>query len=253
MVQTSLRIVSCEIGEISYLLERKPVKNLNLRIHKDCRVFVSADASLPPEDVDAFVLRKAAYIHSVQRRFAHAAQYAPQPKQYISGETFYILGHGLRLKVEQASRDSVSSDGVFLSLRIQDPTDPQKRKRLVNQYLNQQCLEILHAVMMEIYPTFQKYGVALPALRIRSMDTRWGSCTVGKQSITLNRRLLEVPRDCIEYVVTHEFCHFIHPNHSKQFYTFLNMLMPDWNARKQVLDRYAAFSPPPSKSPRRKD
>ena len=60
MVQTSLRIVSCEIGEISYLLERKPVKNLNLRIHKDCRVFVSADASLPPEDVDAFVLRKAA-------------------------------------------------------------------------------------------------------------------------------------------------------------------------------------------------
>ena len=33
-------------------------------------------------------------------------------------------------------------------------------------------------------------------------------------------------RNCIEYVVMHELCHFIHPNHSKHFYAFLSMLMP---------------------------
>lgn len=31
-------------------------------------------------------------------------------------------------------------------------------------------------------------------------------------------------------------CHFIHPNHSKHFYAFLSMLMPDWKERKKVLD-----------------
>ena len=64
---------------------------------------------------------------------------------------------------------------------------------------------------------------------------------VYKRPVTLNKRLLEAPRNCIEYVVMHEFCHFVHPNHSKQFYAFLTMLMPDWKQRKETLDKSAAF------------
>ena len=62
-----------------------------------------------------------------------------------------------------------------------------------------------------------------------------------KGIVALNNRLLEAPRDCIEYVVTHELCHFVHPNHSKQFYSFLSMLMPDWKERKSVLDKIALY------------
>ena len=50
-----------------------------------------------------------------------------------------------------------------------------------------------------------------------------------------------MPRNCIEYVIMHEFCHFIHPNHSKLFYEFLTMLMPDWKIRKEILDKNATF------------
>jgi len=56
-----------------------------------------------------------------------------------------------------------------------------------------------------------------------------------------DKRLLEAPRNCIEYVVLHEFCHFIHPNHSKQFYGFMTMLMPDWKDRKAALDKCAIY------------
>lgn len=56
-----------------------------------------------------------------------------------------------------------------------------------------------------------------------------------------SQRLLEAPRNCIEYVVMHELCHFIHPNHSKQFYGFLTMLMPDWKERKTILDKSATY------------
>lgn len=34
------RTVLYENNEIHYLLEQKPVKNLNLRVHKDCKVYV---------------------------------------------------------------------------------------------------------------------------------------------------------------------------------------------------------------------
>lgn len=73
------RTVLYENNEIHYLLEQKPVKNLNLRVHKDCKVYVSANSDIPTEKVDDFVVSKGAYIRSAQRKFREMAQYAPQP------------------------------------------------------------------------------------------------------------------------------------------------------------------------------
>lgn len=235
------RTVRYENNEIHYLLEQKPVKNLNLRIRKDCMVYVSANPDVSAEKVDDFVVSKGAYILSAQRRFREMAQYAHQPKQYVSGETFYVLGRGVRLKVEKSMQETIFSDGIYLSLCVKDPSDFTKKQRMVTRYLDEQCRSVFGEIISEIHPIFQKYGVPMPTLRIRDMETRWGSCLAKKGVITLNKRLLEVPRNCIEYVVMHEFCHFIHPNHSKHFYSFLAMLMPDWKERKTVLDRSAIF------------
>ena len=226
------RIVVYENNEIHYLLEQKQVKNLNLRIHKDCMVYVSANPDVPAEKVDDFVVSKGAYIRSAQQKFREMAQYTPQPKQYVSGETFYLLGRGVRLKVEKNVRDTISSDGIYLHLCVKD---------MVTRYLDEQCRTVFSEIIQEAYPVFQKYGVQMPELRIRNMETRWGSCLAKKGIVTLNKRLLEAPRNCIEYVVMHEFCHFVHPNHSKQFYAFLTMLMPDWKGRKETLDKSATF------------
>lgn len=226
---------------LRYLLEQKPVKNLNLRIRRDGSVFVSAHPAISIERIDAFVAGKGGYIRSAQKRFQEMAQYAPKPKQYVSGETFYLLGRGVRLSVEKNVRDTIFNDGVYLHLQTKDPDDFSKKQRLVTAYLDEQCHTVFSEILSEIYPTFQKYGISMPALRIRSMETRWGSCLAQKGIITLNKRLLEAPRHCIEYVVMHELCHFLHPDHSKRFYAFLTTLMPDWRERKSILDQNAAF------------
>ena len=48
---------------------------------------------------------------------------------------------------------------------------------------------------------------------------------------------IEAPLSCIEYVVTHEFVHFLQPNHSRKFYQYLSMFMPDWKERKSSLEK----------------
>ena len=240
MEQIQRRTISADGKQISYELERKNVKNLNLHVRRDGSVYVSANKLIPAEQVDAFLESKISFILNAQKRFAEQAQYRPQPKQYVSGETFYIQGRGLRLQVAQAAKDRIYSDGVHLYLEVKDPMDFAKKKRMVSKFIDQQCKQVFGEIVDQVYPVFQKYGVAMPNLRIRDMETRWGSCLAKKGIITLNKRLLEAPRHCIEYVVTHEFCHFIHPNHSKQYYAFLTMLMPDWRERKKVLDENTA-------------
>lgn len=235
------RTVLYENKEIRYFLEQKQVKNINLRVHKDCMVYVSANSDVPAERVDDFVVSKGAFIDSVQKKFREIAQYTSQPKQYVSGETFYLQGRGVRLKVEENVQDTIFSDGIYLHLCVKNTEDFANKEKMVTRYLDGQCRIIFKEIISEIYPVFKKYGVPMPTLRIRDMETRWGSCLAKKGVITLNKRLLGAPRNCIEYVVMHEFCHFIHPNHSKHFYGFLTMLMPDWKERKAVLDRSVLF------------
>lgn len=235
------RTAVIEGKQIAYELERKNVKNLNLHVRKDGSVYVSANNRVPLEKIDQFLVSKGRFILNAQKRFEEQKHCEPHPKRYVSGETFYIQGRALRLKVSQSARDYLYSDGVYLFLETKDPSNFSKKERMVFRFLDQQCRELFSEIVSQIYPVFQKYGVAMPILRIRSMETRWGSCMAQKGIITLNKRLLEAPRHCIEYVVMHEFCHFIHPNHSKQYYAFLSMLMPDWQERKKVLDESTAY------------
>ena len=67
------------------------------------------------------------------------------------------------------------------------------------------------------------------------MKSRWGTCHVKKGIVTLNKRLLAAPRGAVEYVVLHELCHLIYPDHSKQFYDFLLLLYPGYYVHNAVL------------------
>lgn len=242
MENVTKRTIMLEGQALEYTLERKSVKNVNLHVRKDGSIYVSANAMVSAEQVDGFLINKSQFILNALKRFREQTEMRPQPKQYVSGETFYIQGRALRLKAVHASKNQVYTDGVHIFLELTDLSDNGKRQRMVCNFLDHQCRDVFSEIVQEIYPVFQKYGVAMPVVRIRDMDTRWGSCLVKKGVITLNKRLLEAPRYCIEYVVMHELCHFIHPNHSKRFYGFLSMLMPDWKERKKILDSSVAYN-----------
>jgi predicted metal-dependent hydrolase len=57
--------------------------------------------------------------------------------------------------------------------------------------------------------------------------------------LTFNYALVHAPVECIEYVVFHEFTHFAHPDHSKNFYARLSIHIPDYRERKKRLEKTA--------------
>jgi len=58
--------------------------------------------------------------------------------------------------------------------------------------------------------------------------------------LLLNRRLVQAPVDAIDYVITHELCHVAEPYHGATFFELLDKVMPDWERRKQRLERAMA-------------
>ena len=179
--------------KIKYILERKQVKNINLRVRPDGSVRVSSSPRVDTSYIDDFVLSKVEFILKALKKFESA-----------------------------------------------ETTERQFQEELVKAKSGQESLladpAIFTEILDEVYPAFIPYGIVRPKLRIRTMKSCWGSCLVNKGIITLNRKLLMQPRECIEYVVVHELCHFIHPNHSKEFYKFMEQFMPDWKERKGRLN-----------------
>lgn len=235
-VLTETRKVQTVCGEIVYTFELKKVKNINLRIKHNGDICVSSPRNIPKEIVDTFVISKCNYIQNALDHF-NRNDVQKSEMQYVSGENVTFLGKNMRINVVKDSQEYVSCDGVYVYLHVKRPDYYNRKKDLLNAWLNEQCETIFTEIMKEVHKKFIPYNVEFPQLKLRNMTSRWGSCQPYKGVITLNKCLIEAPRNCIEYVVCHEFCHFIHPNHSKQFYSLLQIMLPDWMERKELLEK----------------
>ena len=224
--------------EIAYELQRKKVKNINLRIRSDCTVYVSANSRVADSVIEGFLQKKANYIISALDKYTQIAKYATYKHNYVTGESFRYLGKELRLVVAQGE-NNVSYDGVHLTMNVKDIYDITTKEKLIRKWYDTQCREVFAEIISDTFSIFKKYGVAMPRVTLRKMSSRWGSCQPKRGSITLNKKLIETPRNAIEYVIMHEFVHFLHPNHSSKFYEMLATLMPDWKTRKKNLETTA--------------
>ena len=72
--------------------------------------------------------------------------------------------------------------------------------------------------------------------KLRDMKTRWGSCNIQKKRIWLNIQLAAYPRECLEYVVTHELVHLLVPGHGRDFWKYMDEFFPDWKRVRKELN-----------------
>ena len=60
----------------------------------------------------------------------------------------------------------------------------------------------------------------------------------GHRVVNLNWRLIFMPKPVLEYVVVHEVSHLRHRHHSQAFWLTVGGLLPDYERRKEWLERH---------------
>lgn len=71
----------------------------------------------------------------------------------------------------------------------------------------------------------------LKKVYVRWTKSKWGSCSSLK-NVSLSAYLLMAPLQVQEYIIFHELCHLLHPDHSPAFYDLLESYCPDWKEHK---------------------
>ena len=100
-------------------------------------------------------------------------------------------------------------------------------------YRRQARCHIARSVQHESARLALKYA----AIGIRDPRTRWGSCSRSGH-LSFSWRLVLTPPEILRYVVVHELCHLVEPNHSKAFWRTLEAAQPGWQASARWLRRH---------------
>ena len=77
-------------------------------------------------------------------------------------------------------------------------------------------------------------GVRPLRIDIRDQRSRWGSCST-RGTLSFNWRLVLAPLEVLDYVVVHELCHLLEPNHSRRFWKLVEARRPDWRTHRDWL------------------
>ena len=104
----------------------------------------------------------------------------------------------------------------------------------LKKYIDKEIARIYSERMEYYYNKFEE-RIPVPNLKIRKMTSRWGVCNIKNHNITLNYQLSKYDICCLDYVIVHELSHFIHPNHSRDFWNLVGKYYPDYKKCRKML------------------
>lgn len=220
----------------SVLIERKKMKTCRLKVFPDESVALSLPEGADDEWASHFLQEKSPWIEKKLEGFKQTTGYAATG-EIRNGYSITMYGSDLVFSVVQSDKDRVFQEGKKINICSTDINDQEHLAKMFRRWWKKQSLELLKQRVDTWYPIVEKYGIDKPKVYVRKMSTLWGSCSTNRGAITFNFYLTKAKVACIDYVVLHELTHFLYPNHSKQFYTFLSNYMPDWKERKAILDQ----------------
>lgn len=210
-------------------------KTLSISVHPDLSVIVKAPENTKLEDIEKKVYHRAKWILNQQRRFEIYLPDVP-PRKYVSGESHRFLGRQYRLKIIKSESEQIKLSRQFLEVYTPD-TNPANARMLVENWYREQATQIFQEHLSACYTKLAREKIPYPKISIRRMQSSWGSCSA-KGLITLNIKLIQVPIEYIDYVITHELCHLKHLHHEVEFYKLLSRIMPGWQVKKEKLDLF---------------
>lgn len=223
-----------ELGEITVDVVLKDIKNVHLSVHPPTgRVRIAAPSRMDMETIRLYAISKLNWIKEQQRKLRE--QERETPREYLERESHYVWGKRYLLTVnEHDAPPSVELKHNRLTLRVRPGTDEAKRHEIIEDWYREQ----VKAATADLIARWQeKIGVEVAGFYVRRMKTRWGSCNSPARTIRLNTDLGRKPPECLEYIVVHELIHILEPTHNERFKAYMNHFMPDWEHRRQVLNR----------------
>lgn len=215
-------------------VEKKAVKNINLRIKSDGAIYISVPLNLPDKYIEDFIISKKSWIDKNMHKINRYLDMKKNLDLYTDNSNILFLGKIYRLKIKKADENLVIiKDNTVYIESLSD--DSEYIKQLIYSKLYYQNAKKLFTKRLNYYLNLTN-NEQINELRINYMKTKWGTCVPKKRKITLNVELMKKNELEIDSVIIHEIAHLIHPNHSRDFYNYIDRFFKNYREINKKLN-----------------
>ena len=231
-------VVEINGEKVEFFYTRKKIKNLILKVNKENEIVISLPKRASLNDAKEFITKKYSWIQKA--RIKHETyDKIKETKEFNEGEILYLFGNPYQLEISIQKENNVYIKDQTICIGIKERYIENKAYiiKVYEEWLKKLAMVAYTEYVDKYQKLMENYNIPYPEIYIRKMKSRWGECFPKKKKIVLNISLIKVPKKCIEYVVVHELAHFKYPNHSKQFYSFVEQFIPEWKERRKALNK----------------
>ena len=212
---------------------RKGMKKIYLRVEKNGDIVVKAPLRTPN-----YIIKKLIHdnIAELKRRQNNILNSLPKKREYKTGETYFVFGKELPLEVVNSNKNTliITEEKIVLVAKDQNQDREKIFQKGIREKLRQQSLYFV-----------KKYepimNVKANELRIKKMNTRWGTCNLEAKRIWINEELVKYPISCLEHIVVHELTHLLEINHTPRFYELLEHFYPNYKHNDKLIKDFNRY------------
>lgn len=121
-----------------------------------------------------------------------------------------------------------------INIEINNNIIKVKNIKTLNKWYKTKITKIFEERLNHYYNKYEE-KIPYPKIKYRTMKTRWGVCNRKTNTITLNLNLVKYDISCLDYVIVHELSHFVHFNHSKEFWKTVEKYYPSYKTIEKKL------------------
>lgn len=220
------------IDNIKVKVTRKKIKNMYLRVEPpDGEVLISAPSHMKDQDIKRFVAAHKEWISAQQNKISETCA----GSQLLDGQGAMVFGVEKTIRIKTSYQKPVATlEGDSIVLKLPPDHSYETREKALDSLYRQ----LLKAQLDTRLPVWErKTGLHTNQCRIKKMKTRWGSCNPQAKRVWVALEMAKKPPECLDYLLVHELCHMLEPNHSKKFWNHVEGFMPDYKERRKLLQK----------------
>lgn len=222
------------IEGIETKIERtKRRKTIGLEIHPGPILKVLSPEFLSDEQISKalegrknWIYEKAGIISKVKEK---------KKKEFVSGESFLLMGVNYRLKVIKNVTSPITLKDNQLLVCVPGAVTENEKEEYIRESLIEWYKQEALVKLKDVLARYEKaFGVKASKLTIKDYKSSWGRCSP-EGEISVNWRIIMAPISVINYVVAHEVCHLVYPDHSESFWKMLSLQINDMESKREWL------------------
>ena len=232
-------IIKINGQSITYTLRLdKRLKVIQLRLLPSAIVEIVTPAKLTQAEIEHIFIAKSKWLRGRLDKLASLAE-NPVNQQLVSGSQLLYKGEPHTLTILPGStKVEVSLLPGELQVNLpQRYAEHEQVSTIVEQIVKAWLVDQAGNLFVDKTKHWAAViGVHPAKITIRDQKTRWGSCS-SLGNINYNWRIIMAPLWVADYLVIHELCHILVPNHSANFWEQVSRFSPDHQeCRKWLTD-----------------